>query len=186
VGRTAQPERAQPGLAAQLVPREVDVIATNGGEPSAARRKKRPRRRDSNDQAQDMFQRAIDLDPSYADAYAELGLSLIEAVSSGWSDFVADDLGRAETLAQKALSLDPASTRGYRLLAEVDLARGRFQLALAQIDRALTLNPGDADALGERGAILVLAGRAEEALPWIERGSASIPAVHQDRRSISA
>ena len=30
--------------------------------------------RDSNDEAQDMFQRAIDLDPSYAAAYAELGL----------------------------------------------------------------------------------------------------------------
>ena len=116
-----------------------------------------------------MFQRAIDLDPSYAAAYAELGLSLIEAVSSGWSDFVADDLGRAETLAQKALSLDPASTPGYRLLAEVDLAQGRFQLALGQIDRALALNPGDADSLATRGAILVWAGRAEEALPWIER-----------------
>ena len=92
--------------------------------------------------------------------------------------------GGAETLAQKALSLDPASTLGYRLLAEVDVAHGRFRLALAQIDRALTLNPGDADALGERGAILVLAGRAEEALPWIERalridpGSASRPAFY--------
>ncbi len=66
-----------------------------------------------------MFQRAIDLDPSYAAAYAELGLSLIEAVASGWTEFVADDLARAETLAQKALSLDPASTTAYRLLAEV-------------------------------------------------------------------
>src|SRR6266436_3099630 len=76
---------------------------------------------DSNDEAQDMFQRAIDLDPSYAAAYAELGLSLIERVASGWTEFVADDLGRAETLGQKALSLDPAATAAHRLLAEVHM-----------------------------------------------------------------
>ena len=79
--------------------------------------------RESNDEAQDMFQRAIDLDPSYAAAYAELGLSLREAVASGWKEFVADDLSRAEALAHKALYLDPSSTSAYRLLAEIDLAR---------------------------------------------------------------
>ena len=124
--------------------------------------------RDSNAEAQAMFQRAIDFDPSYAAAYAELGLSLIEAVASGWTEFVADDLGRAETLAQKALSLDPASTAGYRLLAELDIMKGRFQLGLGQIDRALEINPSDAQSYATRGNILVWAGRAAEAVPWLE------------------
>jgi class 3 adenylate cyclase/TolB-like protein len=75
--------------------------------------------RDGNREAQDMFQRAIELDPGYAAAHAGLGLSLVEAVASGWTEFIADDLGRAETLAQKALSLDLATTTAYRLLAEV-------------------------------------------------------------------
>ncbi len=44
--------------------------------------------RESNHEAQEMFQRAIELDPSYAAAYAALGLSLVEAISSGWSEFV--------------------------------------------------------------------------------------------------
>jgi adenylate cyclase len=124
--------------------------------------------RDSNDEAQDMFQRAIDLDPNYAAAYAELGLSLIEAVASGWTQFIADDLARAETLAQKALSLDSASTTAYRLLAEVHLAKRRFDLALGQIDRALVINPSDAESFSMRGAILLWAGRAAESLPWLE------------------
>jgi adenylate cyclase len=124
--------------------------------------------RDSNDEAQDMFQRAIDLDPSYAAAYAELGLTLIEAMASGWTEFIADDLARAETLAQKALLLDSASTTAYRLLAEVHLARRRFDLALGQIDRALEFNPSDAESFSMRGNILVWAGRAAEALPWLE------------------
>jgi adenylate cyclase len=124
--------------------------------------------RDSNDDAQDMFQRAIDLDPSYAAAYSELGLSLIEAVASGWTEFVADDLRRAETLAQKALSLDSASTTAYRLLAEIHLNRRRFDLALGQIDRALEINPSDAESFSARGNILLWAGRAAESLPWLE------------------
>jgi class 3 adenylate cyclase/TolB-like protein/Tfp pilus assembly protein PilF len=124
--------------------------------------------RDQNDEAQKMFQRAIDLDPSYAAAYAEFGLSIIEAVVSGWTEFVADDLGHAETLGQKALSLDPASTTAHRLLAEVHLSRGRFDLALGQIERSLEINPSDAESFAMRGAILVWAGRAGEALPWGE------------------
>ena len=124
--------------------------------------------RDSNDDAQDMFQRAIDLDPSYAAAYTELGLSLIEAVGSGWTEFVADDLARAETLAQKALALDSASATAYRLLAEVHMNRRRFDLALGQIDHALEINPSDAESFSERGNILLFAGRAAEALPSLE------------------
>ncbi len=124
--------------------------------------------RDDNDEAQEMFQHAIDLDPSYAAAYAELGLSIVEAVVSGWTEFAADDLGRAETLGQKALSLDPVLSTAYQLLAEVHANRGHFDLALGQIDRALQINPSNADSFATRGAILAWAGRAEEALPWVE------------------
>jgi tetratricopeptide (TPR) repeat protein len=124
--------------------------------------------RDDNDEAQDMFQRAIDLDPSYAAAYAELGLSLIEAVASGWTEFVADTLNRAETLAQKALSLDPATTTAHRLLAEIDMMRGHFDLALGQVERALEINPSDADSFTTRGIMLLFAGKAAEAVPWLE------------------
>jgi adenylate cyclase len=124
--------------------------------------------RESKHEAQEMFQRAIDLDPSYAGAYAALGLSFIEAVTSGWTEFIADDISRAETLAQKALSLDPASTTAYHLLAIVDLDKGHLDLALGQTDRALEINPSDAESYMTRGSILVWAGIAAEALPWLE------------------
>src|SRR4051794_23165087 len=124
--------------------------------------------RDSNDDAQDTFQKAIDLDPNYAAAYAELGLSLVEAVAAGWTEFVADDLAGAETLAQKAVSLDPTLASAYRLLAEIHLARRHFDLFLAQKQRALEINPSDAENFLQRGDLMVWAGRASEALPWLE------------------
>jgi adenylate cyclase len=124
--------------------------------------------RDDNDKASELFQRAIDLDPNYAEAYAALGGSHYEAVVSGWSQFREDELERAKTLAQKALALDPATTRAYRLLADIDLFSKRYDLALEQLDRALEINPSDADNYAHRGSILVWAGRAGEGLPWLE------------------
>jgi TolB-like protein len=124
--------------------------------------------RESNDEASELFQRAIDLDPNYAEAYAALGGSYYEAVISGWSEFRTQDLERAEALAQKALALDPATTRAHELLSTINLYRKRYDLALAQIDRALEFNPSHVDNYVTRGSILMWAGRAAEALPWLE------------------
>jgi adenylate cyclase len=124
--------------------------------------------RDSNDEASALFQRAIDLDPNYADAYAALGGAYYEAIVSGWSEFRVQDLERAEALAHKALALDATTTRAYQVLSFINLFRKRFDLALAQIDRALEFNPSDADNYAYRGSILTWEGRAAEALPWLE------------------
>jgi adenylate cyclase len=109
------------------------------------------------------------------DAYAALGGSYYEAVVSGWSEFRAEDLERAEALAKKALALDPATSRAYHVLSIINLFKKRYDLALAQIDRALEFNPSDADNYAYRGSILMFAGRAAEALPWLEG------ALHFDR-----
>jgi adenylate cyclase len=124
--------------------------------------------RDDNDEARDLFQRAIDLDPNYADAYAAMGGSYYAAVISGWSEFREEELESAEALALKALTLDPATTRAYRVLAQVQLYRKRYDLALTQIDRALEINPSDTENYSYRGAYLAFAGKPAEGLPWLE------------------
>jgi TolB-like protein len=124
--------------------------------------------RDKNDEAAALFQRAIDLDPNYAAAYAALGGSHFEAVVSGWTEFRQEELGQAETLAQKALALDPTTTSAYRLLAINSMYKRRYDLALGHIDRALEINPSDVDSYQARGNVLVWAGRAAEGLPWLE------------------
>jgi adenylate cyclase len=123
---------------------------------------------EKNDEARELFQRAIALDPNYAAAYAALGDSHFEAVVSGWTEFHREELERAETLAQKALALDPATTSAYRLLARINRYRKRYDLALGQIDRALEINPNDASSYQMRGNVLVWAGRAGEAVSWLE------------------
>jgi TolB-like protein/Tfp pilus assembly protein PilF len=123
---------------------------------------------EKNDEARELFQHAIDLDPNYAAAYAALGGSHFEAVVSGWTEFRGEELERAESLAQKALALDAATTSAYRLLAQINIYRKRYDLALGQIDRALETNPNDAENYRVRGIVLVWAGRAAEAATWLE------------------
>ena len=124
--------------------------------------------RAANDEARAQFQRAIDLDPNYAEAYAALGWTHYEAAVSGWTEFPEDEVKQAEALAQKALTLDSATTNAYRLLSIVSVFRRDYDRALAQVDRALALNPSAAENFQERGYALVWSGKPGEAVTWLE------------------
>ena len=93
--------------------------------------------RESNDDAIDLFQRAIDLDPELRRRLCRPGRLILRGRCIRVVQFRVDDLERAETLAKKALALDPATTRAYRVLSYINLFRKRYDLALAQMDRAL-------------------------------------------------
>jgi adenylate cyclase len=124
--------------------------------------------RAANDEARQLFQRAIDLDPNYAAAYAALGFAYYEMVISGWTEFPDDEIGRADALAKKALALDPATTKAYLLLAYIGMYQRDYDRSLAQVDRALAINPSDDECYQVRGAILQWSGKAAEAATWLE------------------
>jgi hypothetical protein len=42
-------------------------------------------------------------------------------VVAGWTEFREDEIERAESLAQKALALDPVTTSAYRLLSSINM-----------------------------------------------------------------
>jgi tetratricopeptide (TPR) repeat protein len=46
--------------------------------------------------------------------------------------------------------------------------QGNIDLALDDTERALEINPNDAESFSERGAMLMWAGKANEALPWLQ------------------
>jgi adenylate cyclase len=54
------------------------------------------------------------------------------------------------------------------VLAEINRFKGSYDLALTQIDRALEINPNNADAYCVRGVILAFLGKEGEAVPWLE------------------
>src|SRR5262249_1133908 len=82
---------------------------------------------------------------------------------------------RAEASARTALSSDPESLDAHRLLTMIHNGLGQYDLALVEIDRALALNPSDAESHAERGSTLLWTGRPEEAIADLETAFALDP-----------
>jgi len=122
----------------------------------------------ANFEARELFQRAIDLDPNYAAAYAALGFAHFDAAVAGWAEFPDDEMARAEALAKKALALDPANTKAYLLLGDISMYRKDWARGLAQVDQALAINPSDGLCYQVRGAILQWSGQAAESVHWLD------------------
>jgi adenylate cyclase len=96
--------------------------------------------REANIQARQMFEKALELAPQYAEAYAALGLSNWLAWSLQWSSDP-QTLERAFTLAQKAIELDDSLPGAHSVLSYTYLWKRQFDRAVAEAERAVALNP---------------------------------------------
>jgi adenylate cyclase len=91
-------------------------------------------------QARRLLERAIELDPSYAEAHALLCGTYNVPYVMGWN-MDPSLLERGEELARRALELDRFSANGHLSLAAVNLVRGRLTESLAGAERAVELAP---------------------------------------------
>jgi adenylate cyclase len=90
------------------------------------------------------------------------------SAARGWSEDPAQDRARALELAHKALALDPSGGAPYSLLADISQHEGRYEEAVAYIEKAVALTPNNPIFAAFLGRALILAGRPEEALPPIQ------------------
>jgi adenylate cyclase len=137
--------------------------------------------RSGNEQAKMLFERAIDLDPTYASAYVALGLTWLKAVGYGWTEFPDEGLKQAESLAQKAIELDNDNAEAHALLGRVYTVRGQFDVAISEAERAIALNPNDAGSYATRGAVLMYSGHPKEAIESFEIAMRLNPAMGSSR-----
>jgi TolB-like protein len=119
--------------------------------------------------ARQMFERAIEVDPDFAQAHALLAASIVEIY---WAESFRDKktvtLGDALGAAQRAVTLDGNDARCHCALASVHIARKSFDLAALHLDRATQLNPSDAESIACRALLGVFTDRAEQALHTLE------------------
>jgi adenylate cyclase len=119
-------------------------------------------------EARKLFEQAIALDPNYAQAYVGLATTRVLTVTSGWTEQTAETLDEAERLSRRALELDGDNAAAHAVLASIYLNRQQYDLARAENDQAISLNPNDAWSHASRGTVMVYAGEAEEAVRSFE------------------
>jgi tetratricopeptide (TPR) repeat protein len=116
--------------------------------------------------------RAIALDPSMPEAHRSLGFS-----SFYWNW----DRLQSEREFRKAIEIDPHDATAHHWFANTLMTSQRYQDALSEIEIARKLDPTAISILADRGQILSLMGRKEEAreaLLQIEKVDPSYLPVH--------
>jgi TolB-like protein/class 3 adenylate cyclase/Tfp pilus assembly protein PilF len=124
------------------------------------------RTRESLERSVEHLEDAIEIDPGYAAAHAELALT--QVIRRDFEGHFA--LEAAEAAATRALELDPNVPGAHMALAQVRRQNGDMAAAEELSRRALELSPGDASSWEHFGSFLAYHGRAQEAVAAMQRG----------------
>jgi TolB-like protein/Tfp pilus assembly protein PilF len=119
-------------------------------------------------EAMRLFEKAIELDPGYAYAYALLAAMLRRQ----WHDDLHSRvcvLEKAYTFARRAVELDDRESTCHAILGHVCLLQGDHDLAMRYARRAVDINPNNQWNAADLGSCLVYAGEPEEALTWFSK-----------------
>jgi len=129
--------------------------------------------------AEQMFEKAIELDPKYAAAYVSLGYTLHFQWNWLWNEDP-DPLDKAFQLAKQAIVLDESLASAHGLLAALYLSKGKFDQALGEAERAVALDPNSADSYNALAFVLNYVGRPAEAVAAAEKAMRLDPR-HRDQ-----
>jgi TolB-like protein/Tfp pilus assembly protein PilF len=105
-------------------------------------------------------QRAIEIDETLAEAYAELGFII------SWYDW---DWNAAENHLKRALELNPNDADAHWFYAHLLSNTGRHEEALAEIRRAREIDPLSLRINANEGQFLLHAGQSDEALARLQK-----------------
>lgn len=124
--------------------------------------------------ARSHFERAIEIDPDYGDAYTGLADThlydiVIQQRQDTGSGLVNEaQLRHAFEAARAAVALDPDSSAARRALGHAHVWAREFDAAITETEQAVELNPSNADARRALGNRLDLVGRTSEGIAQME------------------
>jgi adenylate cyclase len=120
--------------------------------------------KDSNAAAQDLFRRAIEMDPNFGAAYARLSYALVISTIYFEADQNSGILQEALELAKKATRMDDQDAIAQFSLGRAYLALGEYDNSVVALETATKLNPTMAQAFCGLGDSLAYAGRLTDSV----------------------
>jgi len=89
-------------------------------------------------------------------------------------------------MANKALSLNNSDVRAHVILGRIHIFYHQYDEARAELDRAIAINPNDANGLAGRGNILMWSGQTDAAIETLELAQRIDPELNPfDRFALS-
>ncbi len=125
---------------------------------------------DDHKPARKMFQSAIELDPTYADAWAGMAWSYLANIALVGADERQVLMKKGLEAATRAVKLDDRSASAHYVLGVAYAWDEQLQKAISEAETSLQLNPYSAQARMGLGNRLDLVGRTEEGISKMEQG----------------
>jgi len=110
--------------------------------------------------------KAVELDDSLEEAHRAL------AFAEYWGDW---NFADGEKEFRRAIDLNPRDPLAHKWYANAISAQGRFNQALAEIEKAQELDPSSRSLLADKGITLFNAGRTQEAITQLREVERSAP-----------
>ena len=133
--------------------------------------------------AQQMFERAIELDPHFAAAWAGLATAHVHLFSWGGRD---PDLQKAQNASAHALELDPELADAHVAAGQSFSMEQQHSEAAAEFERAIELDPTLFDAYYYYARSCFKAGDLKKALKLFEKAQSVRPEDYQSAALIAA
>ena len=119
--------------------------------------------------ARQLYEEAIALDPNWLWPQVHLGWAHFWDARAGWSQSPRKSVKKAFELAQKILAVDDSLDLAHSLLAAVYAKGGKYEKALAEAERAVSLNPNGAFNYSILGGIVSCMGRWEDGIVFAKK-----------------
>ena len=116
-----------------------------------------------------LCEEAIALDPEYVYAYSTLSTAYFDLVVLGASDSPIESLRRAVELGKKAVDLDESNPYAHACLAFPYMYLKKFDQAISEAEKSISLAPNYALGYFALGAVLVTVGRHKEAILALQK-----------------
>jgi TolB-like protein len=124
--------------------------------------------REDNAKARELLEKAIALDPDYAEPHAFLSKTYLIDWFGGWARDLDACLERATKIAKRAVTLDDSDSLAQAHMGYVLLYRRQYEQARQHIERALALNPHHPDIVMVLGMTELWSGNPETGLAKVK------------------
>jgi tetratricopeptide (TPR) repeat protein len=122
-----------------------------------------------------LCEQALDIDPNNVRALMQLGFKFFRLAQSGVSGDPKGDFERADELASKALALDPDWSAIHLLKGDILRFQARYPEAVAELERALALDPSNVYATASLGWAYGMQGDFDKSLEYFDKAILASP-----------